>query len=104
MKSDLDMAAGYVSWRNINMLIEAYQQVAERSEMSRQNLKNSLTKILDCLKAAEESLGIKLGPRSPAQRKHENFSNNFLISYLEYEDTEARTSLLQSAKLRRFLG
>jgi hypothetical protein len=38
------------------------------------------------------------------QRKHENLTNNFLISYLEGEDTEAKKALIEAAKLRRCLG
>ena len=52
----------------------------------------------------EQKLGIKLGPRTPTQKRHENFANNFLIAYLEREDVEARKALVEAAKMRRCLG
>jgi hypothetical protein len=52
----------------------------------------------------EEKLDVKLGPRTSTQRKHENFTNNFLISYLERENEEAKIALVEAAKLRKCLG
>ena len=101
---DLNLIGGYVSWENINMLMEMHRKTAERVGMNEEQLKTALTKIMGELKATEEKLGIKLGPRTPTQRKHENFTNNFLISYIEREDDEARKALLEAAKLRRCLG
>jgi len=104
LKNDLKIAGGYLSWQNINMLMDMYQRVAERAGMSEEKLENALTKFLDDLKAIEGSLGIKLGSRGLTERKHENFANNFLISYLEHQDIEAKTHLLEAAKLRKCLG
>jgi phosphoenolpyruvate carboxylase len=52
----------------------------------------------------EEVFDIKLGPRTSSQRKHENFTNNFLLSYLEDEEKEAKKALVEAAKLRQCLG
>ena len=104
MKHDFSSVGGYVSWQNINMLMENHKQTAERANMSEDKLKIGLTKILDDLKTVEEKLGIKLGPRSLTQKRHENFTNNFLITYIEREDDEARKALVEAAKLRRCLG
>jgi len=68
-------------------------------------LEIALTKLLGDLKAVEEKLVIKIGPRTPTQRRHENFTNNFLISFLERDnDKEAKEDLIEAAKLRRCLG
>ena len=103
-KNDLSTAGNYLSWQNINMLMDLYQKVAERAGMSEEKLKDALAKLLDDLSAVEEGLGIKFGPRSMTQRKHENLSNNFLISYIEQEDSEARTFCLEIGRLRRCIG
>jgi phosphoenolpyruvate carboxylase len=84
--------------------MEMSKKTVERAGMNEEQLKIALTKIMSDLKATEEKLGIKLGPRNPTQRRYENFTNNFLISYIEREDEEARKALLEAAKLRRCLG
>jgi phosphoenolpyruvate carboxylase len=104
MKLDLSLVGGYVSWQNLNMLLEMHKKAAERAGMSEDKLRLGLTNILEDFKTAEEKVGIKLGPRSPLQRRHENFTNNFLLSYIEREDEEAKKALVESAKLRRCLG
>jgi phosphoenolpyruvate carboxylase len=104
IKDDFRAVGGYVSWQNMNMLMDTHQRVAERVGMSAEKLENALTKLLDDIRAIEGNLGIKLGPRNMTQRKHENFANNFLISYIEREDAEAKSYFLEAAKLRRFLG
>ncbi|MFH1328124.1 MAG: phosphoenolpyruvate carboxylase [Candidatus Bathyarchaeota archaeon] len=104
MKNDLNTVGNYLSWKNINMLMDMYKKVAERAGMSGEKLKTVLTKLLDDLKTVEGSLGVKLGPKNTSQRKHENFSNNFLLSYLEGENSEAIKAYLETAKLRRCLG
>jgi phosphoenolpyruvate carboxylase len=104
MKLDLGVAGGYVSWKNIGMLTECLDRVAERAAMSGAKLKRALTKIREDLRVVEENLGIKLGPKSPVERRHENFTNNFLIAYMEREDEEAKKALVEAAKLRKCLG
>jgi phosphoenolpyruvate carboxylase len=104
MKKDLMSVSGYVSWQNINMLMDLYLKTAKRAGMDVDKLRLALTRILADLKTVEEKLDIKLGPRTSTQRKHENFTNNFLISYLEREDEEAKKALVEAAKLRKCLG
>jgi phosphoenolpyruvate carboxylase len=104
MEYDLKLVGEYVSWENINMLIEMRSQMAKRANMKEEKIKNALTNILEDLQTVEENIGVKLGPKGVSQRKHENFTNNFLLSYLQKEDTEAKKALLESAKLRKCLG
>jgi phosphoenolpyruvate carboxylase len=104
LKHDFCTVGGYVSWENINMLMEMHPKVAKRASMNVDSLRLALTRILADLKAVEEKIDTKLGPRTLEHRKHENLTNNFLISYLEGEDTEARKALVEAAKLRRCLG
>jgi phosphoenolpyruvate carboxylase len=104
IKHDFSAIGGFLSWQNVNMLLEMHQKAAERAGASEEKIKFALTKILGDLQAAEEKLGIKLGPRTPTQKRHENFANNFLISYMEREDDEAKKALVEAAKLRRCLG
>src|SRR3989304_8645450 len=104
MKNDFSSVGDYVAWQNINMLVENPKKAAERARMNEDKLKIGLAKILGDLKAVEEKLDIKLGPRNLTEKRHENFANNFLIAYLEHEDDEAKKALLEAAKLRRCLG
>ena len=104
MSNDFSSVGGYVAWQNINMLMENHEKAAERARMNADKLKIGLAKILGDLKAVEETLNIRLGPRSLTDKRHENFVNNFLIAYLEREDSEAKTALAEAAKLRRCLG
>jgi phosphoenolpyruvate carboxylase len=104
MQSDLKLVGAFVSWENIKMLIEMSGQTAKRANMSEEKIKKALTNSLEDLKTVEEKLGVKLGPKSVSERKHENFTNNFLLSYLQKEDIEAKKALLESAKLRKCLG
>lgn len=104
LKHDLAVAGGYLSWRNIDLLKDSCELVAKNAGMSRERLKEVLSEVLTDLKTVEEILGVKLGPRSFIEKKHENFANNFLISYIEGDKTGASASLLEAAKTRRFLG
>jgi phosphoenolpyruvate carboxylase len=104
LTTDIRAVAGFLSWPNLNMLMEMREQVAERAGMSVEALKNAITQVLDGLDAIEDQLGLKLGSQSPTERKHENFVNNFLISFVEGEEEEARRFLIEAAQLRRCLG
>jgi len=104
MLPDLKLVGEYVSWENINMLREMSSQTAKRANMEEQKLEDALSNISEDLKTAEETLGLKLGPKGVCQRKHENYTNNFLLSYLQKDDAEAKDSLLESARLRKCLG
>jgi phosphoenolpyruvate carboxylase len=104
IKHDLNLVGGFLSWQNVNMFMEMHEIVAERIGASREKIKVALTKILGDLQTAEETLGIKLGPRTSTQKRHENFANNFLLAFMESENLEARKALVEAAKLRRCLG
>jgi len=105
LKHDLISVGGYVSWENINMLLETHEKASAKANMAVEKLEIALTKILEDFKAVEDKLVIKLGPRTPAQKRHGNFTNNFLISYIERDDAdEARRDLIEAAKLRKCLG
>src|SRR4030067_1790346 len=69
IEHDLNLVGEYVSWENINMLMEMRKKTAERAGMNEEQLKIALSKIMSELKATEEKLGIKLGPRNPTQRR-----------------------------------
>ena len=104
LKSDLNAVAGYLSWQNLNMLMNMYQDVAKRAGMDPERLSSALTRLLLDIKVAQEDLGIKFGPRNLTNRKYENTVSNFLISYLEHDDQNAKDYLEEAAKLRKSLG
>jgi phosphoenolpyruvate carboxylase len=104
MKYDLDTVAGYLSWHNVNTLMELYKEVSRRAGVNEDKLRSALTELLLDLKVVEEKLGIRLGPKSLVQRKYENIVGNFFISYMERDDEEARGYLEEAAWLRRCLG
>jgi phosphoenolpyruvate carboxylase len=104
MKYDLDTVAGYLSWQNLNTLMDMYKQVSRRAGVDEEKLRSTLTELLLDLKVVEEQLGIKLGSKNLAQRKYENIVSNFLISYLEREDEEAKRYLEEAARMRKCLG
>ena len=68
METDLKLVGEYVSWENINMLIEMRSQLAKRANMNAETIKKGLTNSLEDLKTVEEKLGIKLGPKNVAGR------------------------------------
>ncbi len=103
MKHDLKVVGEYVSVSNINMLLEMSQTTAKSAGVSEDKLKDAFTRVIEDLNAVEAKLGIRFGPKGIAQRKHENFTNNFLFSYLQKQDKEAKTALTESAKLRKCL-
>lgn len=104
LRSDLNVAAKFLSWQNVNMLMNMYKEVSKRSEIDEARLSSGLTQILSDVSVAQENLGIKFGPRTLNERKYENAVNNFLICYLERQDDEARYYLREAAQLRRSLG
>ena len=104
MKRDLDTVAGYLSWHNVNTLMELCKDVASRAGVEEDKLRSALTELLLDLKVVEEKLRIRLGPKSLVHRKYENIVNNFLISYFERDDEEARRYLVEAGRLRRCLG
>jgi phosphoenolpyruvate carboxylase len=104
MENDLNTAGEFVSWENIDMLNEMSHNAAKRVGMTEEKLKETLSNTKEDFTTVEKCLRVKLGPKGIDQRKHENFTNNFLLSFLQKEDAEARKSLIESAKLRKCLG
>ncbi len=101
---DLGFAGNYVSWESINMLMDLHAKVAKRAAMSREKLRIALGGLMSDLATVEELFSIRLAPGTYTEKRHENFINNFLISYIENGENEARTAFLEAARLRRCLG
>ncbi len=104
MKGDFRMVSELVSWESINLLMEKHEALAKRAGTEREGLRGALGMLLADLEAVEKTLSVHLGPRANTSRKHENFINNFLISYLEGDERDMRIAFLQAAKLRRCIG
>jgi phosphoenolpyruvate carboxylase len=104
LKSDLNAVAGFLSWQNLNMLMAMYKEVAKRANMNEEKLRSALAKLMSDIKVAQEDLGIKFGARNLMHRKYENTVSNFLISYIEHNDQDAKDYLEESAQLRQSLG
>ncbi|MEM2092943.1 MAG: phosphoenolpyruvate carboxylase [Candidatus Bathyarchaeia archaeon] len=104
LKSDLESVSGFVSWRNIELLVEMQEYVAKTSGLSGENLRLAIANIFNDLHIAEEKLGIRLGPKNFAERRHENAVNNFLLSFFDGDCQDAQRNLLEAAKIRKCLG
>ncbi|MEM0216840.1 MAG: phosphoenolpyruvate carboxylase [Candidatus Bathyarchaeia archaeon] len=104
LKNDLEAVAGFISWRNINMLADAARQVADLVKMSENVLQDAMGKILMDLNVVEEKFNLKLGPRNLTQRRYENAINDFLIAILDQDHETARKRLIEAARIRRCLG
>jgi phosphoenolpyruvate carboxylase len=104
LNSDLNAVSGYLSWQNINMLMNMYNDIAKRANMNEENLRLALTMVVQDIKVAQMNLGINFGPRSLELRKYENTVSNFLISYIEQIDESAKEYLEEAAQLRKSLG
>ena len=103
-KKDFAAVGSLVSWQTANMMMEMHQKVAKVAGIESERFREALGKLVADLSAVEESLSVKLGPRDNVSKKHENFTSNFLISYIEKEDADARDAFIQAARLRRSLG
>ncbi len=104
LRSDLNGVAEYLSWQNINLLMEMYKEVAKRAKMKEDRLRSGLSRLLFDINVAEDNLGVKFGPRTLKERKYENSVNNFLISFLEQHDKQAKYYVNEAAQLRKSLG
>ncbi|MCS7120808.1 MAG: phosphoenolpyruvate carboxylase [Nitrososphaerota archaeon] len=104
MRHDLDSVAGYFSMRNITKIIDFHKQLARRAGMEEERLKSALTELLLDIKAVEEKLDVKIGPKNLTHEKYENIINNFLISYIEQNDEEAKRYFEEAAKIRKCIG
>jgi phosphoenolpyruvate carboxylase len=101
LKTNLQKAAGYVSWQNINLLLSS-DEIAK--PLGLEDVKKALPNVMKGLSAAQEHFDVRAGPRSLNERKHENTVNNFLISLAEGNEQEARRYLVEAAQLRRSMG
>lgn len=101
LKTDLQKAAGFVSWQNINLLL-SNDDIAK--PLGLEMIKKALPHVMKGLSAAQEHFDVRAGPRSLTERKHENTVNNFLISLAEGDNEESRRYLVEAARLRRSIG
>jgi phosphoenolpyruvate carboxylase len=104
MEHDFKKVSGLVSWQTINLLKDTFKDVAVRSGMTSEDLRNGLADLMSDLSVAEDAVSVHLGPTGSANRRHENFVNNFLISYTDKSDEDARIAITEAAKIRRCIG
>ena len=102
LREDLEEAARYFSWRNVNMMLEGSDEI--RRLLGEGFLESALPKILRDIEVTESMLGIRVGPKTLSDRRHENAVNDFLLFLLEGEVEEARKRLVEAARIRRSLG
>lgn len=101
---DFATAGAYVSWETLNMLMEKHHVFAKRAGMAKEKLKTAIAGLMSDLDTAEQVTSIRLGPKSGAAKMHENFVNNFLISFSDGADDRARVAFLEAALQRRSIG
>lgn len=104
LKSDLEAAAGYLSWHNLEILGEMYEEVARRVGMEKDRLRMVLSGVIETLQGLERNLGIKIGSRTLLHRQHENTINNLLIAYLGGDEEMVSRYVVEAASIRRTLG
>jgi len=100
-RRDLKFASGFISWRNLNDLMKDKEVVEKVTR--RFGLEQVIPEIMKDLQFLEENMGLKLGPRSPDHRRHENIANSVLISLID-EPTEIGRYIVEAARIRRSLG
>ena len=96
---DLSRVAPLVCLENINLMLESEYESADLRHLGRK-----LPLYMEDIQTAEEMFGIKVGPRKLSERKYNNILNNFLISYMEDDQTSASSELISAARIRRCLG
>ncbi len=104
LEHDLEVAAAFVSLRNLSMLADVCGEIASIAGANREELRLGIADLTRDLETVEEELSIKLGPRSLTQRKYENMVNDFLIAFLEQDSQGAKKYLVEAAKIRKCLG
>ena len=100
-RRDLQHASGYFCWQNLNYLMGEREVVKKITEKF--GLGEVIPEIMKDLQLLEENLGINLGPRNLDQRKHENVTNNILISLVN-GDREIVRYILEAGRIRHSLG
>jgi phosphoenolpyruvate carboxylase len=101
---DLATAGAYVSWETLNMLMENHRVVAKKAGMAKERLRTAIAGLMSDLDAAEQVTSTKLGPKSDTTKMHENFVNNFFISFSNGADDRARVAFLEAALQRKSIG
>jgi hypothetical protein len=84
--------------------MDLHGRVAKRAGMMKEKLGHSLADLMADLATVEELFAIHLSPRNYTDKRHANFINNFLISFIEGDEKEARKAFLEAAILRRCIG
>jgi len=97
IKEDLRAAAEFFSWRNLEV-------IRESEAFDKEFKKFALPLLIEDVKVAEEVMGLKIGPSSSIAKRHENYTNDFIILFSEGKMDEAKQALVTAAKLRRSLG
>jgi phosphoenolpyruvate carboxylase len=97
IKEDLRAAAEFFSWRNLEV-------IRESEAFDKEFKKFALPLLIEDVKVAEEVMGLKIGPSSSVAKRHENYTNDFIILFSEGKMDEAKQALVTAAKLRRSLG
>lgn len=100
-REDILAASQFLCWQNLNYLMgeeEVFRKVTLRF-----NLRDVIPEIMKDLQTLEELMGVKLGPKDLEHRKHENISNNILIS-LANDPSELSRHILEAARIRKSLG
>jgi len=93
LKDDLQYAAKFIN-------LEALELVKEIWNISDEVIK----RIKEDIKFAEEQLGLKIGGNDYVSRKHALMSSLTLVALKEGQVEEAKSYLLEMAKIRRSLG
>ncbi len=86
------------------MFKDSCTSISKRVGMEAGKLKSAITGLSLDLRSVEEHLGIKLGPRTLVHKKYENTVNNFLISYVQQDEEDAKEYLEKAARIRKCLG
>jgi len=100
-KNDLKIASEFLCWQNLNYLIGEKEVVDKVTKKFR--LKEVIPEIMKDLELLEQITGISMGPKNLDHRKHENITNNILIS-LAREHSEVTRYIVEAAKIRCSLG
>ena len=101
---DFRAVAPLVSWQTINMMMELHPKVAKLAGIGTERFRDALGKLISDISTVESQLSVKPGPSTNSSKKHENFTNNFLISFVEGEEEDAHDAFNQAAQLRQSLG
>jgi len=100
LDEDLGSAGRRVSLEAINVLLDNSEEAVKT--LGREFVHGFIPAYLEDLAAAEEVLGIKVGPRNLSDRRYLNFVENVVFSILSNDDP--REDLVKAALLRRSLG